>query len=99
MSNSRIEIAAALEALATRRLRVALAFTALTMVTYFGFIGLVAYAKPLMGRSIASGLSIGIALGAFVIVLAWVLTAAYVRWANRVYDGAIAAIRSRRGRS
>jgi uncharacterized membrane protein (DUF485 family) len=35
------------------------------------------------------GLSLGILLGALVIVAAWTLTFVYVSWANRVYDPAL----------
>jgi uncharacterized membrane protein (DUF485 family) len=65
------------------------------MVLYFGFILLVAYAKPLLGVLVVPGLSLGILLGAFVIVAAWVLIWIYVRWANKHYDAAIDALRSR----
>ena len=57
------------------------------MVLYFGFILLIAYAKPLLTTVIVPGLSLGILLGALVIVAAWVLILIYVRWANRHYDG------------
>jgi uncharacterized membrane protein (DUF485 family) len=60
---------------------------------YFGFILLIAFQKPLLGRLIAPGLSLGILLGALVIVVSWGLTFVYVRWANRVYDGALAKLR------
>jgi len=43
------------------------------------------------------GLSLGILLGALVILTAWVLIVVYVRWANRHYDTAIAAIRRESG--
>jgi uncharacterized membrane protein (DUF485 family) len=56
------------------------------LVVYFGFILLVAYAKPLLGRKLAPGLSLGILLGALVIGCAWLLTWIYVRWANTHYD-------------
>ena len=55
-------------------------------LVYFGFVLLVAWDKPFMGRLLSPGLSIGIVLGALVIVAAWLLTWVYVRWANRVYD-------------
>jgi uncharacterized membrane protein (DUF485 family) len=87
------ERTADLRALAARRMRIALVLTALTMLTYFGFILLVAFDKPLLGMVIAPGLSVGIALGAAVIVVAWVLTGAYVFWANRHYDVALDAHR------
>lgn len=53
---------------------------------YFGFILLIAYNKPFLGRKILPGLSIGIVLGALVIVGSWTLTWIYVRWANTHYD-------------
>jgi uncharacterized membrane protein (DUF485 family) len=76
----------ALEALAARRWRVAASLTAATLVSYFGFILLIAFDKPLMGRLIAPGLSLGILLGAIVIGLSWGFTGLYVLWANRQYD-------------
>jgi uncharacterized membrane protein (DUF485 family) len=85
-----------LRALDAARWRVAIALTAAMMVLYFGFILLVAFNKPLLTRLIAPGLSLGILLGALVIVAAWVLIWIYVRWANRHYDIAIEAMRRRR---
>ena len=76
----------ALRALARKRWRVALGLTSLMVLVYFGFILLVAWDKPFMGRLLSPGLSIGVVLGALVIVAAWILTWVYVRWANRVYD-------------
>lgn len=82
-----------LKALDSARWRIAIALTSAMMVLYFGFILLVAYAKPLLGRILVPGLSLGILLGAFVIVAAWVLIWIYVRWANAHYDTAIDALR------
>ncbi|HEV8149834.1 MAG TPA: DUF485 domain-containing protein [Gemmatimonadales bacterium] len=73
-------------ALALRQRRVALLLTGFMLALYFGFILLVAYAKPLLGRKLVPGLSLGILLGALVIVCAWLLTWVYVRWANTHYD-------------
>lgn len=53
------------------------------VAVYFGFIGLVAYDRALLARQLRPGLSVGILLGALVIVVAWLLTLVYVRWANR----------------
>jgi len=77
------------------RRRIAGWLTAVMMVLYFGFILLIAYAKPLLGSVVVPGLSLGIALGALVIVAAWVLIWIYVRWANRHYDSAIDRLRAR----
>ena len=62
----------ALEALAAAQWKLALRLTAAMMVVYFGFILLVAFDKPLLGRQLVPGLSLGILLGALVIVAAWI---------------------------
>jgi len=84
---------AKLEALAARRMRVAGALTAAVVVVYFGFILLIAYAKPLLASLLLPGLTLGILLGALVIVISWLLTWLYVRWANRRYDPALDELR------
>ena len=85
-----------LRALDTARWRVAVSLTAAMLALYFGFILLVAYDKPLLTRVVTPGLSLGVLLGALLIVAAWVLVWIYVRWANRHYDAALAAIVGRR---
>lgn len=86
---------AALEALAAARWRVAAALTAATLVAYFGFILLVAFDKPLMGKLLTPGLSLGILLGVLVILAAWAFTGLYVFWANRKYDRALHELKQR----
>jgi len=82
-----------------RRWRIGAALTAVMMLGYFGFILLVAYGKDTAGYLLADGrISVGIVLGAAVIVLAPVLTAIYVRWANRHYDPAVTALREEAAR-
>lgn len=75
-----------LRELSARRTRFAATLTAIMVVMYFGFILLIAFNKPLMGSSITPGLSVGILLGALVIIASWVMTWVYVRWANTNYD-------------
>lgn len=82
----------ALAALAAQRWRVALLLTGIMMFIYFGFILLIAFDKSLMGLLLLPGLSLGILLGALVIVSAWVLIYVYVRWANTQYDEKIAQL-------
>ena len=88
-----------LKALDEARWRIAIALTIAMMVLYFGFILLVAYDKALLARIIIPGLSLGILLGALVIVAAWVLIWIYVRWANTHYDAAIDALVNKRPRA
>jgi uncharacterized membrane protein (DUF485 family) len=81
------------DSLAAARWRIAIGLTVAMMVVYFGFILLVAFDKPLLGTLVAPGLSLGMLLGALVILTAWVLTWIYVRWANTHYDTAIEGLR------
>ena len=82
-----------LEAVSAARWRIALTLTVAMMAIYFGFILLVAFDKPLLGRVVAPGLSFGMLLGVLVIVAAWVLTWVYVRWANTHYDSRLAGLK------
>jgi len=83
-----------LKAVSAARWRMAILLTTTMMVVYFGFILLVAFNKPLLGRPFVGGLSIGMLLGVLVIVAAWVLTWVYVRWANTHYDASLRGLRS-----
>jgi len=82
-----------LEAVAAARWRIAVILTVAMMIVYFGFILLVAFRRELLGTLVARGLSLGILLGALVIVTAWALTWVYVRWANRHYDQSVDRLR------
>ena len=82
-----------IEAVSAARWRIAISLTIAMMATYFGFILLVAFNKPLLGRLIVPGLSLGILLGALTIVVAWVLTWIYISWANTHYDVSLRGLR------
>ena len=79
--------------LVRRRWRVSLLLTALLFVLYYGYILLIAFDRALLSRRIGAATTIGIPLGAAVIVGAWALTAAYVIWANRHFDAEAARLR------
>ena len=82
-----------LRTLAATQWRIGLTLTGAMVAVYFGFILLVAYRKELLGRLLVPGLSVGILLGALVIVATWVLTLLYVWWANTRYDEELARLR------
>jgi uncharacterized membrane protein (DUF485 family) len=84
---------ARLRQLAAARWKVQLGLTGGMVAMYFGFVLLIAYDKPLLARIIVPGLSLGILLGALVIVCSWVLTWVYVRWANTHYDAELDRLR------
>jgi len=89
----------AVTSLTAARWRVAILLTIAMMVLYFGFILLVAFNKPLLGRQITSGLSVGILLGALVIVASWALIWVYTHWANKHYDAGVARLKAPRSGS
>jgi len=82
-----------LSAVSAARWRVAMSLTVAMMAAYFGFILLIAFNKPLLGSILVPGLSLGMLLGALVIVIAWVVTWIYVRWANTHYDSSVDRLR------
>ncbi len=61
---------------------------------YFGYMTLLAF-KPEVLSSRVGAATLGIPLGIGLIVLAWILTGIYVRWANGAYDSAVARLKSK----
>lgn len=86
------DLSSRLRELDRARARVALSLTGVMVLLYFGFIALVAYGRPILARRLTPGLTVGILLGALVIVVSWILTWVYVRWANSHYDPKVRAL-------
>ncbi len=73
--------------LVERRTSLAKRLSILMLAIYFGFILLVAYAPGFLGTPIGAGVTtIGVPIGLFVIVSAFVLTGVYVFKANTTFD-------------
>jgi uncharacterized membrane protein (DUF485 family) len=73
--------------LESRRSRFGWLLTLLMLLVYYGFILLVAFGKPLLSQRIGSGVTtLGIPIGFGVIVFTVLITALYVRRANREFD-------------
>ena len=81
--------------LVRRRWLVSLVLTALLFLLYYGYILLIAVNKPFLARRIGAVTTLGIPMGMAVIVGSWVLTAAYIVWANRKYDPEVDQLRRR----
>ncbi|OJU12047.1 MAG: hypothetical protein BGN86_08790 [Caulobacterales bacterium 68-7] len=80
-------------ALKRRRGRLAWSLTAVMLVAYFGYVGLIAFDKALLGRPIGEGVtSLGIPVGVGLIVLTVALTGLYVWRANGDFDRLTAEI-------
>lgn len=78
-----------------RRWRVSLVLSGLLFLLYYGYIILIAVNPELLSVRIGETTTLGILLGAAVIIGSWVLTAAYVIWANRRYDPEVDRLRRR----
>ena len=76
--------------LAARRSRFAWTLSAIVLIVYYGWVLTVGFAPEWLGRPIAEGMttSIGIPIGAGIIVLSWILTGVYVYKANTDFDRA-----------
>jgi uncharacterized membrane protein (DUF485 family) len=68
------------------RWKVSMILLTLLFVSYYGYILLVATAKDFVSQKIGEVTTLAIPLGIAAIVIAWVLTAFYVAWANKSYD-------------
>jgi len=67
--------------------------TVIMMVVYYGYIALIAFNKPFLAQPIGNGVTtLGIPIGLGVIVFTILITAVYVRRANREYDDLTAQI-------
>lgn len=77
----------AFQSLVRERSRFAWSLLAVMLVIYYGFILLVAFAKPLLATKVGGGVtSVGIVIGLAVIASACVLTGLYVQRANSRFD-------------
>ena len=81
--------------LVARRWRVSIILSSLLFLLYYGYIILIATNPHLLSRRIGASTTVGILMAAAVIAGAWMLTAAYVVWANRHYDPEVARLRRR----
>ncbi|AQA00762.1 hypothetical protein BWQ93_09210 [Sphingopyxis sp. QXT-31] len=80
--------------LVTTRSRFGWRLTILMLAIYFGYILLIAFEPHILARPLWPGVtSLGIPLGLGVIVAGILLTAVYVRRANKVFDRDLDALR------
>jgi uncharacterized membrane protein (DUF485 family) len=81
--------------LVRRRWNVSLALTAVLFLLYYGYIVLIALDRAFLSQRIGRVTTLGIPIGAAVIVGSWILTALYIVWANRQYDPEAARLKDR----
>jgi uncharacterized membrane protein (DUF485 family) len=92
-SHEKIEQDPNYQELVRRRSSLGWTLSLIMLIIYFGFILLVAYAPKFLGTPLGTGVTtIGIPIGLFVIVSAFLLTGIYVSKANSKYDPLIRKI-------
>jgi uncharacterized membrane protein (DUF485 family) len=64
----------------------------ITLVLYYGYIAIVAFAPALIATKVSGAITVGIIMGAALILLSIVLTGIYVLRANSRYDDLTRAI-------
>ena len=76
------------QTLVKRRGRLAAILSAIVLISYYSFMMVVAFAPGLLGKPLGEGmtLSIGIPIGAAIIVISWLLTGVYSYFANGSFD-------------
>ena len=76
------------QTLVKRRGRLAVTLSAIVLVTYYSFMMVVAFAPGILGKPLGEGmtLSVGIPIGAAIIVISWLLTGVYSYFANGPFD-------------
>jgi uncharacterized membrane protein (DUF485 family) len=85
------------KSLRSQKNSISIILTVLELVLYFGFIALIAFNKEFLSEKISGSITIGIPIAVGVIVLSWVLTGIYIRWANTKYDGMVKNLRDKIG--
>jgi uncharacterized membrane protein (DUF485 family) len=81
------------KALVRKRWSVSIVLTLLLFLLYYGYILVVAYGKPFLALKVGTHTTLGIIFGALTIVGSWLLTIAYVVWANTIYDREVNSIK------
>jgi uncharacterized membrane protein (DUF485 family) len=102
MSSKKIMIHEVLEdsdfkTLSSQKNTISIILTILELVLYFGFIALIAYNKPFLAQKFSGAITVGIPIAVGTIVLSWVLTGIYIRWANTKYDVLVKKVREKIG--
>lgn len=82
------------KALVAKKASVSIVLLLLLFASYYGFVLLIGFNKPFLAQKIGETTTLGIPLGVAVIIAAWLLTVAYVIWANTTYDPEVKRLRA-----
>jgi uncharacterized membrane protein (DUF485 family) len=81
------------KALVRKRWTISFILTVLLFASYYGIILTIAYAPEFLSQKVGEFTNWGILFGVGGILIAWILTAIYVVWANNVYDKEVDSIK------
>lgn len=81
--------------LARRKNAISLVLTLVTMLSFYGFVWLLGWQSDWLARKVSGSINRGIPLGIGVIILSWILTGLYVRWANTQYDALVERVKAK----
>ena len=85
------------KSLSSQKNTISIILTILELVLYFGFIALIAFNKPFLSQKLSGAITIGIPIAVGTIVLSWVFTGIYIRWANSKYDVLVKKVKEKIG--
>lgn len=71
--------------------------TILELVLYFGFIALIAFNKTFLSQKLSGAITVGIPIAVGTIILSWIFTGIYIRWANNTYDVLVKKVKEKIG--
>lgn len=80
--------------LARRKNSLSITLSVALLAIYFGYMLLLAFAPQVLAARLGA-VTLGIPLGIGVIVIAWILTGIYVRWANGPYDAMVKRVKGK----
>jgi uncharacterized membrane protein (DUF485 family) len=85
------------KSLRSQKNSISIILTILELVLYFGFIALIAFNREFLSTKISGSITMGIPIAVGAILLSWVLTGIYIRWANTKYDVMVKNLRDKIG--
>ncbi|MFZ5907772.1 MAG: DUF485 domain-containing protein [Nitrospirota bacterium] len=85
------------KALCSQKNTISIILTVLELVVYFGFVALIAYNREFLATKISGAITTGIPIAVGAIVISWILTGIYIKWANQKYDAMVKKVRDKIG--
>jgi uncharacterized membrane protein (DUF485 family) len=85
------------QSLSSQKFSISMILTILELVLYFGFIALIAFNKPFLSQKLSGAITVGIPIAVGTIILSWVFTGIYIRWANTKYDVLVKKVKEKIG--